>query len=50
LRTLANARPGTEASYLMIIVTNIRQLPSKLTFQAVPYYGNPNIPDALLHG
>jgi alkylation response protein AidB-like acyl-CoA dehydrogenase len=32
LRTLANARPGTEASYLKIIVTNLRQLASEFTF------------------
>ena len=35
---------------MKIIVTNLRQLAWELTFQAVPYYGNPNIPDALLHG
>ena len=50
LRTLGNTRPGAEASYLKIIGTDLQQLASELTLQAVAYYGNPNVRDALLHG
>jgi alkylation response protein AidB-like acyl-CoA dehydrogenase len=50
LRTLGNSSPGAEASYLKIIGTDLQQLASELTLQAVAYYGNPHIPDALVHG
>ena len=50
LRTLGNTRPGAEASYLKIIGTDLQQLASELTLRAVAYYGNPNIPDALVYG
>ncbi len=50
LRTLGNSRPGAEASYLKIIGTDLQQLASELTLQAVAYYGNPYIRDALVHG
>ncbi|MBL6951571.1 MAG: acyl-CoA dehydrogenase family protein [Alphaproteobacteria bacterium] len=50
LRTLGNSRPGAEASYLKIIGTDLQQMASELTLQAVAYYGNPYIRDALVHG
>ncbi|MDE0942409.1 MAG: acyl-CoA dehydrogenase family protein [Alphaproteobacteria bacterium] len=50
LRTLGNSQPGAEASYLKIIGTDLQQLASELTLQAVAYYGNPYIRDALVLG
>jgi len=50
LRTLGNSQPGAEASYLKIIGTDLQQMASELTLQAVAYYGNPYIRDALVHG
>jgi hypothetical protein len=50
LRTLGSSSPGAEASYLKIIGTDLQQLASELTLQAVGYYGNPHISDALVHG
>ncbi len=50
LRTLGKAEPGAEASYLKILGTDLQQLASELTLRAVAYYGNPFIPDALVHG
>ncbi|MDA1100530.1 MAG: acyl-CoA dehydrogenase family protein [Proteobacteria bacterium] len=49
-RTLGTSSPGAEASYLKIIGTDLQQLASELTLQAVAYYGNPYIRDALVHG
>ncbi|MBT3535882.1 MAG: pimeloyl-CoA dehydrogenase large subunit [Rhodospirillaceae bacterium] len=50
LRTLGKTEPGAEASYLKILGTDLQQLASELTLQAVGYYGNPFIRDALVLG
>ncbi len=50
LRTLGKTEPGAEASYLKILGTDLQQLASELTLQAVSYYGNPSIRDALVYG
>jgi hypothetical protein len=50
LRTLGNKQPGAEASYLKILGTDLQQLGSELALQAVAYYGNPYIRDALVYG
>jgi alkylation response protein AidB-like acyl-CoA dehydrogenase len=50
LRTLGKTEPGAEASYLKILGTDLQQLTSELTLQAVSYYGNPSIRDALVYG
>ena len=42
--------PGVEASYLKILGTNLQQQATELTLQAVQYYGNPYISDALHFG
>ncbi len=50
LRTLGNSRPGAEASYLKIIGTDLQQMASELTLQAVAYYGDPYNRGALGRG
>ena len=50
LRTLGKTEPGAEASYLKILGTDLQQFASELTLQAVSYYGNPSIRDALVYG
>ena len=50
LRTLGLKEPGVEASYLKILGTDLQQLATELTLQAVQYYGNPYISDALHFG
>ena len=50
LRTLGLKEPGMEASYLKILGTDLQQLATELTLQAVQYYGHPYIRDALVFG
>ncbi len=50
LRTLGKSDPGAEASYLKILGTDLQQLASELTMQAVAYYAQPYVRDALVLG
>jgi alkylation response protein AidB-like acyl-CoA dehydrogenase len=50
MRVLGNKTPGAEASYLKLLGTELQQQATELLLQAVGYYGNPNIRDALVYG
>jgi alkylation response protein AidB-like acyl-CoA dehydrogenase len=50
MRTLGNETPGAESSYLKLIGTELQQAATELLLQAVGYYGNPYVRDALVYG